>query len=224
MKQIIKQATTPTNWQTWETNNATNLTTAISTGSSGGQIWSMGKQNWGFNADNVFKEILVKEQYFICCYCNCRIAINSETSFEHYSPKSSFTTEIFKYNNLYAACNCGKSDATYSPRQIHCDAEGAKGDKDPTVINIIEPNNRSCETAFEYDINGNITGKTPEATNTIRELKLNCPRLVIQRERAINDYLEINTDSVATDVLQPYPDIDGCEKLQPFCIAIAQNL
>ena len=111
-----------------------------------------------------------------------------------------------------------------NPRQVHCDSEGAKGSKDPAIINIIAPNHASCETVFRYDINGCITGATPEAKNTIRELRLDCVRLVALRKQVVFYYLETNPDNEAADVLQPYTDIDGYEKLQPFCVAIAQNL
>ena len=72
-------------------------------------------------------------------------------------PKSIFRNEMFAYRNLYAACNGRKSDNNYNPRELHCDAEGAKGNKNP-------------------------------------------------------------------DILNPYSDVDGKLKLQPFCIAIFQNL
>ncbi len=220
MKQIKKQSTTPTDWQAWETANAQNLANIIATNQSAKDIWSSGKLIWGFD----FKGMLVKEQYFICCYCNCRINIDSQTQYEHYQPKSIFRDKMFAYSNLYAACDGGKSDNNYNPRAVHCDAQGAKGDKNPTVINIVSPQDNSIEAAFSYGFSGNITDNNQKARNTITELKLDNIRLKKLRKDAIEDYLAINPDIEAADILNPYLDLDGNMKLEPHCIAIFQNL
>lgn len=59
------------------------------------------------------KKMLLEEQGYICCYCGKRIELNHHSVIEHLYPKSLDKEQTFKYSNLLASCDGGKSYKFY---------------------------------------------------------------------------------------------------------------
>ena len=179
--------------------------------------------NWENDLQNPKKrelrDHLLKEQGYICCYCNQRIENNPlRTKIEHFYPKDAhkYPELMFEYGNLLVACYGGTRDAP--PRTLHCDSK--KGNKEPSPISPLQIN---CADFFRYGSNGKIVGTDTDATNTIEELGLDIEKLKILRKRAINEYFEIFVEEANEEELEELlmdleQKVDG--KFTPFCKAI----
>lgn len=153
--------------------------------------------NWD---KNEFRDIVVKEQSKLCCYCNSAITAENST-IEHFLPESVFKEEVASYFNLFLACNDGKRKDT-PKREQHCDASTeAKGDKIiPKYIT-----HSDCELFFAYNHKGEILpfcqfkdiesciknyGKLTDEERmvlaTIEVLKLNVNSLTARRKNVYN--------------------------------------
>ncbi len=91
------------------------------------------------------RETLVKEQGYICCYCQQRINIEREKmpamKLEHFKPKELYQDLELNYTNLLAACKGYDQDKT------HCDS--CKGGKE--LQEIPNPANQDFERfKFHY--------------------------------------------------------------------------
>lgn len=199
--------------EAWLSENASNIESAIKSGRAKA-LWDEAFQLYSFPKPKI-KAALLEEQFFVCCYCNKAIAANPKSTIEHFLPKSIYHNHVFNYENLFAACDGAKGDEDFRP-SVHCDAEGAKGGKDPTKVGILSPSTIEIEKQFDFTENGKMAGKTALAVSTINELNLNHEKLVINRRRAIEEF------DMEDDPLEPYQDMaDGKYKLSSFCSAIS---
>ena len=134
------------------------------------------------------KELLLREQKFICCYCEEQVAIEN-CHIEHLLPKGKpqFAHLKSSYSNLLCSCDYPKS------------CGHGKGN---STINV-SPLQTTCGDAFAYDDNGKIEGKDQDAVNTIRDLKLDCERLNAARNGIIAVFLNVMPDDIT---LSEYDD------------------
>lgn len=144
----------------------------------------------------IVRKSLLKEQGFICCYCEGDISTDSY-HVEHFLPKSkSERADEVNYLNLHASCldklNVG------DPR--HCGVN--RGNRD-----IISPLDPECELRFAYDFSGAIKplkSSDAEAINTIEALNLDIDKLNKLREKAIEPFVELLEDAEAQDMLRRF--------------------
>ena len=125
---------------------------------------------------------MLQEQGFLCCYCQNRILLDSNTQIEHFIPRSVDALLMFDYENLLACCDGGQQKRTESNENQTIEYIpkfcGAAKDNDLLTINPLQ---NDCETHFDYvigeDFEIEILGKTKDADNAIQVLNLNLPHL-----------------------------------------------
>ena len=158
------------------------------------------------------KKLLLREQKFICCYCEEQIATEN-CQIEHLQPKGKpqFAHLKSSYSNLLCSCDYPKS---------------CGHGKDNSTINVF-PLQTTCEEVFAYDDNGKIEGKDQNAVKTISILKLNCGRLNAARNDIIDVFLRdmpiditvSEYDDWIDDYLKPEKQDSG-ERLRRFWSAV----
>jgi uncharacterized protein (TIGR02646 family) len=225
MRTILKQVE-PVGFISWKSANQEKIDRLITEGKTGDKIWELLPSSLSQEivpndyAKSELRDALVKEQFFICCYCNDRI--NGEplfTKIEHFLPKETYKQDTFNYQNLFASCNGGEREE--KPRTLHCDTH--KGSKDPSQFQLISPFDSDASTHFYFKENGEIKNKTEQGKNTISFLNLDCKRLNLRRKIVIETYLYDETEDFETQIKEVViPDNDG--KLQAFCMAILSVL
>ncbi len=136
--------------------------------------------SWGaLDSDPVtkqrLKEHLVDEQRRLCCYCESRVeATETSSHIEHLDSRSEHGELDVTYDNLLASCM----------RQGSCgDAKGAQ-----TLP--LTPLDEGCERAFRYFGDGTVAvfggfGRTDDAAEALRVLKLDHPELVHRRREVL---------------------------------------
>lgn len=129
------------------------------------------------------KDTLLKEQGFICCYCNCRIGNDPQIAIDHIMPRDGDKRKelIFDYNNLSVSCKGGQNDAP--PRTLHCDAFKKN------FILPLHHLNENCEVLIKFNIDGKIEGRSDEAKDTIEKLNLNIAKLNNLRQAQIESFI-----------------------------------
>lgn len=132
------------------------------------------------------KDALIEEQGHICCYCEDALR-EDDSHIEHFCPQSARLGNDLDYFNMLCSC-IGQHKQGYP---IHC---GYKRKNYPVMISPFDPN---CEGRFKFFGNGvieeAITGDTA-ATNTIKTLGLDIPKLNKLREKAIEPFLDAEAD------------------------------
>lgn len=170
------------------------------------------------------REHLVEEQGYICCYCNRAINADHTTKIEHLLPQDQnlYPEKRFDYDNLLASCDGGERDKK-PHRMVHCDARKSN------QLLPISPLNNDCESQIRFLPTGEILpqNNNPDAQQTIAVLGLDIPKLNLERQSAIEPYIngEIEINSGADiqkeiDLLNQKTD----EKYAPFCSAIISVL
>ena len=133
----------------------------------------------------VVKSALMAEQGFICCYCE-RELTEEDSHIEHFRPQSDPAVDPLDYGNLL--CCCQNRIRKGEPR--HCG--NLKEDWfDPALL--ISPLNPDCERRFAFTGKGEIkpaTANDPAASETIRRLGLDLPKLNALRAKAIEPFLD----------------------------------
>ena len=154
------------------------------------------------------REVLLKEQGHICCYCMGAIFIAKEgrierTKIEHYKPRDGNEECEIDYDNLYLACNgkiigCKEDDNVHKTnkdckcdeknknkiKQItHCDT--CKGNKGLKYIKL----NELIENKILYDSDGRIYSEDKDIDDELNEvLNLNAKQLKFNRMKAKEDF------------------------------------
>ncbi|MDC0834707.1 TIGR02646 family protein [Geitlerinema sp. CS-897] len=133
-------------------------------------------------------EALLKEQGYICCYCERQID-RSSSHIEHLIPRNQRYDLALAYDNLFASCQ-GESE-TPPPKSVHCGHKKAEW-YDETLM--VSPLQEDCETFFRYTEDGQILAsrdveKNKAATTTIDKLGLDIPKLRRMRQAAIEGFL-----------------------------------
>ncbi|NLL84099.1 MAG: TIGR02646 family protein [Lentisphaerae bacterium] len=146
------------------------------------------------------KDSLMREQGYICCYCERRL-IENDSHIEHLRPQSDYPDESLNYSNLL--CSCLRDGRKGEP--IHCGH--SKGDWfDETLL--VSPLDPSCESRFAYGSDGTIGSADPHdkgVAETIARLGLNIPKLNEMRANAIAPFLDATlSDSEFYDFVAGY--------------------
>ena len=129
----------------------------------------------GTSMKQTVKTALLKEQGHICCFCECRVGMDSG-QIAHLCAQSEDKESSLEYGNLLYSCS-----------------EKPKKDKIPQTCNQaqgtetppISPLDEDCETHFAYDSDGNILGKNDKARETIRILNLNGSKQLCESRRIV---------------------------------------
>jgi uncharacterized protein (TIGR02646 family) len=128
------------------------------------------------------KNELLKEQGWICCYCEQSLE-NQDSHIEHFKPRVSYKEECFNYRNLL--CSCGSGSPPSKPK--HC---GHKKENHEIAISPLRP---TCESKFKFSYDGSIAPNDRDASieETIFYLGLNDAKLKELRKAAINYFLDV---------------------------------
>ncbi len=223
MRTILKQVE-PDGFISWKSAKQEEIDRKIAEGKSGEIIWkilesSLGKEIMPNDyTKSELRDALVKEQFFICCYCNDAIKGKPlDTKIEHFLPKETHKQTIFDFQNLLAACNGGEREPE---RPLHCDSY--KLSKDPSQFQLVSPFDADSATHFLFRENGEVAGKTQKGKDTISFLNLDCKRLNLRRKVVIEAYIYDESVDVETLIDEVNEPINGM--LQPFCMAILSVL
>ena len=162
------------------------------------------------------------EQFYLCAYCCKEIGIILyDCGNEHILPQSIYPEKSLDFNNIVASCKA----------KDNCDA--AKKNQEIAI----NPLSARCETEFNFNISGTVTGLTDDAKQTIDVLRLGDSlqqnqKLVDMRKQAIANFLFtqstniddlIEDDELLTLLIDNLQQVsDG--KLQPFAPVISKAL
>ncbi len=132
------------------------------------------------------QEALMREQGFICCYCEGRVALE-DSHVEHFRPrdrKKGFGALELDYANLF--CSCVRDQSAGEPR--HCGHR--KGSWFVEHL-FVSPLSSDCETRFTFTGNGEIHAAPGDVAGetTIRKLGLDLPKLNALRAAAVDGFL-----------------------------------
>jgi len=152
------------------------------------------------------KEALMKEQGYICCYCERRLT-DGDSHIEHLQPQSKPGVDPLDYANML--CSCQNDLQPGEPR--HCGNLKGKW-YDPTLM--VSPLDPNCEVRFVFFANGEIHAardKDKGALETIKRLGLGIPKLNALRRMVIEPFLDprLSSEDLARFVqgyLQPDPE------------------
>ncbi|MDO9517070.1 MAG: retron system putative HNH endonuclease [Methanosarcinaceae archaeon] len=131
------------------------------------------------------KDSLMKEQGFICCYCERQLT-DDDSHIEHFNPQSNKAVDTLDYTNML--CSCQDQLKKGEPR--HC---GVLKDNWFDKDLLISPLDSNCEGRFVYTADGKIQPANESdyaATMTIEKLKLDIGILNDFRKKAIEPFLD----------------------------------
>jgi len=169
---------------------------------------------------------LLREQGYLCCYCDCRITENNH-HIEHLLPKAHFPDLEVEYSNLMASCQGGIEDAP--PRQIHCGHKKGEWFDEELMVSPLSP---ACESYFRYTSLGemlpsNDESKRAAAGATIEHLGLDIEKLTAARKRALAPVLEVLdglTEEEGRNLICKYDEPGPAGSFAPFSEAIVYVL
>ncbi len=180
--------------------------------------------NWGNFGDEIKQEVkmsLLKEQGYICCYCEKRVN-NQNSHVEHLKPKSRFSHLMFYYNNLLCSCKA-KSDSNRSSNKANLTCGYLKlswyDEK------MVMPLMKDCSGYFRFTGSGEILPvqdnglKQERAHLTIEKLGLNKYNLQEQRKAVMNQLLKTQngfSDDEFNNYLESYFNREKDGKLPAF--------
>ena len=170
----------------------------------------------------VVHESLMREQGFLCCYCESRIR-KDDSHTEHFRPVRWFPERQLDYDNMH--CSCQRDPSRGEPR--HC-GHGKGSWFDEKLL--ISPLDADCEDRFRFTGNGDILPRSCDdaaAETTIRKLGLDLPKLRAQRAAAITAAITATIDEFHTVSSEEIARLlEGGEdgRLLPFHTTIAQVL
>ncbi|MRG77338.1 MAG: TIGR02646 family protein [ANME-2 cluster archaeon] len=133
------------------------------------------------------KYSLMKEQGYICCYCERRLT-DDGSHIEHFNPRSNNVLNPLDYTNML--CSCQNQLEQGEPR--HCGH--LKGDWFDNQL-LVSPLDPDCEGHFTYTADGKIQPaekSDDSARMTIEKLGLNVNKLNALRKKAIEPFLDEN--------------------------------
>ena len=135
------------------------------------------------------KHLIDNEQYGICVYCECSICLES-SHLEHIKPKSRYTKDTFKYQNISASCE----GTTHNPENDKVDYNCGHQkenlyDENLFLSPILESDIRDYLT---YDLNScEISSSSKDKSKSeymINTLKLNSEYLVHGRKLRLKSF------------------------------------
>ena len=130
---------------------------------------------------SVIHESLMKEQGFICCYCESRITMD-DSHVEHFHPRNRYRDLQLDYMNLL--CSCLREQAPGEPD--HCGHRKASWFDEELLISPLQ---KDCERRFSFTPSGEIHPRSNTdvaAATTIKRLALDLPKLNALRAAALD--------------------------------------
>jgi uncharacterized protein (TIGR02646 family) len=127
------------------------------------------------------RDLLVKEQRGLCCYCMSRIdATRASMKVEHWAPQSKNPEKALSYGNLLASCKGGDGGPTGLQ---HCDTK--KGDASIKL----HPTNAHLLQGLRYPVSGRIEADGELQHDLEETLNLNIVKLCRNRQAARDAYI-----------------------------------
>jgi uncharacterized protein (TIGR02646 family) len=182
----------------------------------------------------IVKDALLKEQGYICCYCESRVS-KENSHIEHLQPRSKYPDLLFEYGNLMASCQANKKEnvdpsdeesVDYQSKPIHCGHHRGDWYDEHLMISPLDP---TCTDFFRFTEAGEILPtsdpqKENTAAATIEKLALNINKLIRLRRKAIEGILDSEFDQL-TDAknrknLEDYSQLDENGRYKEFCSAV----
>lgn len=147
--------------------------------------WQPSYGNLSGEPKNAVKESLMKEQGYLCCYCERRLTDN-DSHIEHFRPQSDPAVDPLDYANMLCSCQ----NQLQKGEPLHCG--NRKGDwfDDGLLISPLTPD---CENRFVFTGDGTIHSTITmdnAASETIDRLSLNILKLRALRASSIEPFLE----------------------------------
>lgn len=172
MKHIVKDQNTP-DFDKWK--------------ASANDDWQPTYEDLSGTTKKEVKYSLMKEQGYICCYCERRLT-DDGSHIEHFNPRSNNVLNPLDYTNML--CSCQNQLEQGEPR--HCGH--LKGDWFDNQL-LVSPLDPDCEGHFTYTADGKIQPaekSDDSARMTIEKLGLNVNKLNALRKKAIEPFLDEN--------------------------------
>lgn len=172
MKHIVKDQNTP-DFDKWK--------------ASANDDWQPTYEDLSGTIKEEVKNSLIKEQGYICCYCERRLT-DDGSHIEHFNPQSNNAVNPLDYANML--CSCQNQLEQGEPR--HCGH--LKGDWFDNQL-LVSPLDPDCEGHFTYTADGKIQPaekSDDSARMTIEKLGLNVNKLNALRKKAIEPFLDEN--------------------------------
>ena len=172
MKHIVKDQNTP-DFDKWK--------------ASANDDWQPTYEDLSGTIKEEVKNSLIKEQGYICCYCERRLT-DDGSHIEHFNPRSNNVLNPLDYTNML--CSCQNQLEQGEPR--HCGH--LKGDWFDNQL-LVSPLDPDCEGHFTYTADGKIQPaekSDDSARMTIEKLGLNVNKLNALRKKAIEPFLDEN--------------------------------
>lgn len=160
------------------------------------------------------RDLLIKEQGWICCYCMKRIT-DYTSHIEHFVPRdiknhyphSQYAQDVeLNYFNMFMSCEGEKTEK-------HCGR--LKDNHEPWML--ISPLEETVEEQFQYYPDGRIKSSSPQAIETIAVTGLDT--LSLQRHRRTAIYLAIEEWTPEMSFEQ-YLQKDANGMFPPYCYAV----
>lgn len=136
-------------------------------------VWkSKANEDWKPSYGNIDKQeridlfdSLVKEQGYICCYCERELK-EGDCHIEHFKPKdkNKFPELELEYNNLFCSCQVNLKKG----EPLHCG--NSKGNWFDMNL-LISPLDLNCESKFKYTHDGQILPVDEDDEATKKQLK-----------------------------------------------------
>jgi len=166
-------------------------------------------KNLGNPTKSVVKTTLIKEQGYICCYCEQEL-IETDSHIEHFLPQKGYPEKDIDFSNML--CSCQDQIKKGEPR--HCG--NLKADNELSI----SPLDKNCEQYFKYTYDGYIEPVDEKAKTTIKTLGLDIAKLNALRKEAIEPFIDENlTEDELIEFVSGYlKKVDG--KYQSFYTTI----
>ncbi len=143
---------------------------------------------------NNFREILIAEQKYLCCYCEQEIENHSlRVVLEHFLPQSKFKVQELDYFNLHLSC-------THSNK--HCDTVKS----DELIVNLLL--HPDCASFFKYMPTGEILPNTHEY-RSFSDFKANIASLQIRFQAVVHliTVLDLNNLQLVSERKKTFDDL-----------------
>lgn len=240
MKHIDKK-TSPKEFENWKqqyrSGSGKTLQELYESDKSGNDLWSVlpsspieeirREEEFFYYSKQELRLEIIKEQGYICCYCNQEVKDNTTSILEHFKPKGleKHKKLTFDYQNILISCNGGQKDP--KPRELHCDAVRNEGDE-----LLLSPLQEDIENLFDFTKDGQVIGVTDAGKEMVERLGLKIEKLRNLRESAIRAFIYQNPFELELQFLgkeDAKKEIQSLKQLQngkyePFCAAIIKVL
>lgn len=169
---------------------------------------------------NELRDILVKEQGGLCCYCCMKIGHKSKSAtIEHWRSQANHPDDQLNYMNLMASCkgNISSRGSRRRKKDLHC---GARKGEDDIELCPISTLGEQIEDVLNYADDGKIWSVNAQYDREINDiLNLNYPTLMKSRKGVIieiEDWLTMENPSRSAIKKEIRKWNDTVAGLQPF--------